>query len=159
MSFDTKSYKKVSFTDASPRSDKKQEYKPEMGGKMKHTLLLTHFHFSEFYFQSKFQVYSMYFALHAIAGSPVNFALALYFNKMLPSEFLRLKTSKQGKIKAEKLFERSEFFSAVDECYYVFSKNSVSNELFLLVSFLFCGKKEKYRKEDEFLRINYLISL
>ena len=78
----------------------------------------------------------------------------LYFYKMLPSEFLRLKTSKQGKIKAEKLSERSEFFSAVDEGYYVFSENSVSNELFLLVSFLFCGKKEKYTKEDEFLRVN-----
>jgi len=58
---------------------------------------------------------------------------------MLPTEFLRLKTSKQGKSKAEKLSERSEFFSAVDEGYYVFSKNSAFS--FSLFSFL--RKKRK----------------
>ena len=81
-------------------------------------------------------MYSIHFALHAITGSPVNQAIALcLLFRSVAFGIFTLKTSKQGKTKAEKLFERSEFFSAVDAVCYVFSENSVSNELFLWVAF------------------------
>ncbi len=51
LSFETKSYKKFSFTDASTRSGKTQEYIHEMG----------------FPFSQKFHEYSKYFALHTSA--------------------------------------------------------------------------------------------
>ena len=138
--------KKSRFTDASPHSNKTQEYKRKMGEKMRLTSLPNlSLIFSNFSFSQNFTciLYILLFTLSLDRRwtKPSHYVYCL---GVLPSEFLRLKTSKQGKTKAEKLFERSEFFSAVVAICYVFSKNSVSNELFLWVAFLFCGKKEKY---------------